>query len=178
MNIIFEQLELQNFKSVGDPIILDYQSLKGFNYIFGTNSDSADGASNGSGKSSIFQDGIVFALFGKTLKNTNNQYIANRNCDKKLETYAKLTFVVDNQRYRSECKVTGCCQMTLLKQINSDLDEWEDITQSTVVKTRQYIQEHILGCSFDIFKSAVIISASECVNFYEGMSKNAKRSRK
>lgn len=133
--------------------------------------------SNGivSHNSSIFQDGIVFALFGKTLKNTNNQYIANRNCDKKLETYAKLTFVVDNQRYRSECKVAGCCQMTLLKQINSDLDEWEDITQSTVVKTRQYIQEHILGCSFDIFKSAVIISASECVNFYEGMSKNAKR---
>lgn len=133
--------------------------------------------SNGivSHNSSIFQDGIVFALFGKTLKNTNNQYIANRNCDKKLETYAKLTFVVDNQRYRSECKVVGCCQMTLLKQINSDLDEWEDITQSTVVKTRQYIQEHILGCSFDIFKSAVIISASECVNFYEGMSKNAKR---
>lgn len=127
------------------------------------------------GKSSIFQDGIVFALFGKTLKNTNNQYISNRNCDKKLETYAKLTFVVDNQRYRSECKVTGCCQMTLLKQINSDLDEWEDITQSTVVKTRQYIQDHILGCSFDIFKSSVIISASECVNFYEGMSKNAKR---
>ena len=46
MNIIFEPLELQNFKSVGDPIILYYQSLKGFNYIFGTNSDSADGASN------------------------------------------------------------------------------------------------------------------------------------
>ena len=133
--------------------------------------------SNGivSHNSSIFQDGIVFALFGKTLKNTNNQYISNRNCDKKLETYAKLIFVVDNQRYRSECKVTGCCQMTLLKQINSDLDEWEDITQSTVVKTRQYIQDHILGCSFDIFKSSVIISASECVNFYEGMSKNAKR---
>lgn len=48
MNIIFEQLELQNFKSVGEPIVLDYQSLKGFNYIFGTNADSADGASNGS----------------------------------------------------------------------------------------------------------------------------------
>lgn len=46
MNIIFEQLELQNFKSVGEPIVLDYQSLKGFNYIFGTNADSADGASN------------------------------------------------------------------------------------------------------------------------------------
>ena len=48
MNIIFEQLELQNFKSVGDPIMLKYQSLRVFNYIFGTNSDSADGASNGS----------------------------------------------------------------------------------------------------------------------------------
>ena len=175
MNIIFEQLELQNFKSIGDLVVLNYQDLKGFNYVYGINLDANDGTANGSGKSSVAVDGIIFALFGKTLKNTNNQYIPNRNCDKKLETFAKLTFTVDGQRYKSECKVLGCCQMTLLKELSHNSNEWEDITQSTVVKTRQYIQDHILGCSFDIFKSAIIISASDCINFYEGMSKNAKR---
>lgn len=176
MNIIFEELELQNFKSVGEPITIQYQQLNGFNYVYGINADSTDGTTNGSGKSSLFCDGIIFALFGKTLKNTNNQYIPNRNCDKKLETFAKLTFTVNGQRYISECRITGCCQMVLLKQNDSVEGGWEDITQSTVVKTRQYIQEHIIGCSFDIFKSSVIISASDCINFYEGMSKNAKRS--
>ena len=175
MNIIFEQLELQNFKSIGELIVINYNDLAGFNYVYGVNLDAIDGTTNGSGKSSIIVDGIIFALFGKTLKNTNNQYIPNRNCNKKLETFAKLTFTVDNQRYKSECKIAGCCQITLLKEISLNTNEWEDITQSTVVKTRQYIQEHILGCSFDIFKSSIIISASDCVNFYEGMTKNAKR---
>ncbi len=173
MNIEFLQLELQNFKSVGESIVVDYKQLNGFNYIYGTNNDNI-GSKNGSGKSSIFSDGIVFALFGKTLKNTNNQYIPNRNCDKKLESYAKLTFLADKILYRSECRCVGCCQMTLYKY-NDELKQWEDITQSSVVKTRQYIQEHILGCSFDIFKSAIIISASDCINFYDGMGKNAKR---
>ena len=41
---------------------------------------------NGSGKSVCFVDSIIFALFGKTLKNTNNQYIPNRNCDISLKS--------------------------------------------------------------------------------------------
>ena len=63
-----------------------------------------------------------------------------------------------------------------LKKYNPNVEgEWEDITQSSVVKTRQYIQENILGCSFDIFKSSIIVSTSDCLNFYEGMGKQAKR---
>lgn len=62
-----------------------------------------------------------------------------------------------------------------MKLINEDTDEWQDLTQSSVVKTRQYIQDNILGCSFEIFKSSVIVSASDCLNFYQGMNRQAKR---
>lgn len=50
MNIIFEELELQNFKSVGEPITIQYQQLNGFNYVYGVNADSTDGTTNGSRK--------------------------------------------------------------------------------------------------------------------------------
>lgn len=62
-----------------------------------------------------------------------------------------------------------------LKKYNQEIDQWEDITQASVIKTRQYIQDTILGCSFDLFKTAIVVSASECINFYENMGKQAKR---
>ena len=64
--------------------------------------------------------------------------------------------------------------MELLKY-NSEINDWEDITQSSVIKTRQYIQDNILGCSFDLFKTAIVVSASDSMNFYENMGKQAKR---
>ena len=62
-----------------------------------------------------------------------------------------------------------------LKKYNSETNEWDDITQASVIKTRQYIQDNILGCSFDLFKTAIVVSASECINFYENMGKQSKR---
>ena len=131
----------------------------------------------GSGKSTYVVDSIIFALFGRTLKNTNNKYIPNRYCDSKLKSYTKLYFSVDGQRYSSECYCKpkiGSVGMEL-KKYNKEIDDWEDITQSSVIKTRQYIQDTILGCSFDLFKTAIVVSASECINFYENMGKQAKR---
>lgn len=176
MNIKFKLLQMQNFKSVGDLITLDFQKLRGLNYIFGTNLDSPS-SRNGSGKSTI-ADGITFALYGRTMKNTSNQYIANRYFTKKLKTYTKLYFEIDGVNYTSECfckphlKTVGI----ILKKFDSEINEWVDLTQSSVIKTKQYIAETVLNCSFDLFKSSIIISASECLNFYEGMTKQQKRS--
>jgi DNA repair exonuclease SbcCD ATPase subunit len=64
--------------------------------------------------------------------------------------------------------------MELLKW-NEENQDWDDITQSSVIKTRQYIQDNILCCSFELFKTAIIVSASDCMNFYENMGKQAKR---
>ena len=177
MNVKFKQLEIQNFKSVGELVVVDFEHLTGLNYIFGTNNDYPS-SRNGCGKSAIFLDALVFALYGRTMKNTNNQYLSNRYCDKKLKTYVKLYFQVDGTLYTSECSTKPYVKyisMTL-QQYDKDKDDWIDLTQSSVIKTRQYIAETILNCSFDLFKSSIVISASDCLNFYEGMTKQQKRS--
>lgn len=61
-----------------------------------------------------------------------------------------------------------------LQQYDPQKDDWIDLTQSSVIKTKQYIAETILNCSFDLFKSSIIISASDCLNFYD-MTKQEKR---
>jgi DNA repair exonuclease SbcCD ATPase subunit len=176
MNIEFEYIEIQNFKSIGELQIFNFKELTGLTYVYGSNIDAPQ-SRNGSGKSTYMVDSIIFALFGRTLKNTNNKYIPNRYCDSSLKSYTKLYFSVDGQRYSSECYCKpkiGTVGMELLKY-NIEADDWEDITQSSVIKTRQYIQENILGCSFELFKTAIIVAASDCMNFYENMGKQAKR---
>ena len=176
MNVKLKQLQIQNFKSVGELTVIDFQQLSGLNYIFGTNLDYPS-SRNGCGKSAIFLDALVFALYGRTMKNTNNQYLPNRYCDKKLKTYVKLYFEVDGTLYTSECSCKPYVKYVsmTLKQFDPQKDEWIDLTQSSVIKTKQYIAETILNCPFELFKSSIVISASDCLNFYEGMTKQEKR---
>ena len=175
MNIIFETLEVQNFKSIGDLIYLNYKDFNGLNFVIGNNLDNP-GSKNGCGKSVILVDCILFALYGKTVKSVSNQYLHNRYYDKKAETFVKLTFVVDNIRYRSECFCNkASLKMYLYIEDKSEESGWKDITQSSILKTKQYIQDEILKCSYDVFKTAIIISAADCLNFYENMSKSQKR---
>ena len=111
------------------------------------------------------------------MKNTNNQYLPNRYCDKKLKTYVKLYFEVDGTLYTSECSCKPYVKYVsmTLKQFDVQKDEWIDLTQSSVIKTKQYIAETILNCPFELFKSSIVISASDCLNFYEGMTKQQNR---
>ena len=130
--------------------------------------------------SSLFSDAIVFALFGKTLKNTNNKYIPNRNVSEKLKPYVKVYLRSDGQLYSIESygRVVAGIMSTLgmeVLKLNDDYSVMEDLTQSSVNKTKQYIQDNIIGCTFDIFKSSIIISSSDFMNFFEGMNKDAKR---
>lgn len=157
-------------------VVIDFDQLRGLTYIFGTNLDSPS-SRNGSGKSTII-DGLVFALFGRTMKNTSNQYLPNRFVSKKLKTYAKVYFTVDGTQYTSECHYKGYIKTVAFKlqKFNNQTNQWEDITQSTVNKTRRYICQNILNCSFELFKSSIVITASDCLNFFEGMTKQQKRS--
>ena len=134
----------------------------------------------GSGKTSLVSDALVFALFGKTLKNTNNKYIPNRNISEKLKPYVKVYLRSDGQLYSIESygRVVAGIMSTLgmeVLKLNDDYSVAEDLTQSSVNKTKQYIQDNIIGCTFDIFKSSIIISSSDFMNFFEGMGKDAKR---
>jgi len=39
MNIEFEKIEMQNFKSIGELVELNYKDLQGLNFIYGKNLD-------------------------------------------------------------------------------------------------------------------------------------------
>ena len=173
------RIEVQNFKSIGEKVELDFQSLKGLNFVYGKNLD-VQNAKNGSGKSTLMVDALSFALFGRTLKNTSNKYIPNRSVSDRLKPSVKLTLRSDGQLYSCEAygrivaKVMGNVGMELLR-LNEDGSVAEDLTQSTVAKTKQYIQDNILGCTFNVFKSSVIMASADFMNFYEGMNRDQKR---
>lgn len=179
MNLEFMRIEVQNFKSIGEKVELDFQSLKGLNFVYGKNLD-VQNAKNGSGKSTLMVDALSFALFGRTLKNTSNRYIPNRSVSDRLKPSVKLTLRSDGQLYSCEAygrivaKVMGNVGMELLR-LNEDGSVAEDLTQSTVAKTKQYIQDNILGCTFNVFKSSVIMASADFMNFYEGMNRDQKR---
>ena len=178
MDIKFEKIEIQNFKSVGKMLSLDFNDFKGLNFVYGKNLDVPN-AKNGSGKSSIFCDSLFFALFGKTLKNTSNKYIPNRNVFSKLEPYVKLYLRSSGQLYSiktyGKVSSSGMSSGVEILKLADDESVIEDLTQSSVAKSKEYIEKNIIGCSFDIFKSSIVISYADFMNFYEGMKKDQKR---
>lgn len=179
MKIEFNRLEIQNFKSVSKKIVFNYTDFHGLTFVYGKNYD-VPGSKNGTGKSTILCDALAFALFGKTMKSTSNRYLPNRFCNSGLKTSCKLFFKSDNTLYSIESfgKVVGKGMTTVateLLRLNPDETVAEDLTQSTAQKTRQYIQENLIGCNFEVFKSSVLVSATDFMNFYEGMAKEQKR---
>ena len=169
--IIFKKLTIQNFKSIGPKITFDFEKHSGLNFIFGTNLD-IEGTQNGSGKSTLFVDAILFALYGKTLKNTNNAYLPNRVFSEatKLETFVELQFEVNGDEYTTRAgikKVGSPVNFKLYK--NSG-----DITKSTTPKTKEYLKTEILKCSFGLFVNSVILSSSNSYQFFT-MSMHQKR---
>ena len=124
MKLEFIKIEIQNFKSVGELVEINYEELKGLNFIFGKNMDVPN-AKNGSGKTVLAVDSLVFALFGKTIKNTNNKYIPNRSMPTTLKPYVKVWLRSNDQLYSCETygrvygKAMGTVGMELLK-LNED----------------------------------------------------------
>lgn len=73
--MIFEQLEIKNFLSMGNACIkLDRQGLVG---VFGRNYDTGMSFSNGAGKSTLW-DALVWCLYGKTLRGVSGDDVIKK----------------------------------------------------------------------------------------------------
>ena len=161
--INFKRIEIENFKSIGSKICFDFQRHMGLNYVHGTNRDVSDG-SNGSGKSNFFTDSITFALYGKTYKNTSNKHIPNRLMHNKgVNTSVKLYFSVNEDEYEVESYMNHKLNTHVSCRI---VKNGEDETKGTAPKTRAYIENEVLRCSYQLFKSSIIISTNETMNFF------------
>jgi len=170
-NIIFQKLVIQNFKSFGTPVEFDFSKHHGLNYIYGVNLD-IPGTSNGAGKSALF-DALIFALYGKTFHNNNNQFIPNRTItDKKHITDVCIEFLVNDNKYKIRTYIK---HLRKPYTINCQLfKNDEDITKASSKETRKFIEEQILFCDYDLFKRSVVLSSGDANNFFK-MTKQQKR---
>lgn len=162
--IDFKWIKVKNFLSIKDEIYFDFKRHRGMNYIFGNNRDIKDGGRNGVGKSAIFCDAILFALFGKTSKRINKFNIINRQVGK--DCLITIEFDINNDTYLIESGIKPTF-VTLFKN-------GENVTKSTIKETRDFIETEILKSTFNIFKNSIILSVNDSSSIFE-MNAHAKR---
>ncbi|HPM74165.1 MAG TPA: hypothetical protein PLA71_00420 [Saccharofermentans sp.] len=164
--IRFESIFVQNFMSVGHPIQIDFEKFEGMNFIHGVNED-IEGTKNGAGKSVLWTHAISYALYGKTLNNTKNEFLANRILGlnhKKMPLEVRLTFYRDGHEYVSENKL----------HTHRIWEDGEEITKSTIWETRRHLVEQILRLPFELFKNSIVLASNSTDNFFM-FSKSQKR---
>lgn len=170
IDININKIQIQNFKSIGKQVEININDYKNLTFISGQNKD-VEGSNNGSGKTAIFCDAILFGLFGKTLKNTKNLYLVNR-AVLDLDSYVKVYFTVNDIEYITKTSINkNSISCNLYKDSES---KENDISKSSNKLTKQYIEEEILHCDYDMFKNQIIISESQYHNIYDITKKDKK----
>lgn len=151
----FLDLEIQNFMSIEHT--KTHLNDRGLVLIQGNNTDSTAFGSNGAGKSSIFSESIVWALFGETIRGYKGDDVIHR--DKKKDAYVHLSILDDNgdvyrvERYRKHKEHKN--SVLLMKN-------GENITGKSDTETTKMI-ENFLQIDFLSFTNSVM--------FGQGMTK-------
>lgn len=151
----FLGLEIQNFLSIEST--KTHLNNRGLVLVQGNNTDSQAFESNGSGKSSIFSESIVWALFGETIRGYKGDDVINR--DMKKNTFVHLSIEDDNgdiyrvERYRKHKEHKNSVRLFR----NED-----NITGKSDTETTKMIED-LLQIDFLSFTNSVL--------FGQGMSK-------
>lgn len=155
-----------NFGAIGSAYI-DFRN-KGLTLIEGVNKDTEASQSNGAGKSTCHIESVIYALYGRTLKEVSGDDIVNRTEGK--NTAVILTFSVGDlvcrvERYRKHKKFKN----KVLFFINE-----EDHTQASVKATDKLIQDTI-GIDFTTFINSVVFGQGDVKLFSQATDKERKQ---
>lgn len=164
--IVFNWMDIQNFISVGDEIHIDFSDYIGMNYIYGENKD-AD-RKNGSGKSTIFCDAILWGLFDTTVKKIKKTSIPHRVRNNKC--HVKINFTIGNRTFTVVNSIKPT-EFTLMEHLDT---EDIDLTKSSKQETLDYICNELLNSSYLMFRNCLILSITNNTNIFE-MKKEEKR---
>lgn len=161
MRINFNKIEIHNFMSFADEVF-DYSKFKGMNLVCGKNND-LPGAKNGTGKSTLFS-ALVFCLFGETQNKLKNENIHNRYIESK-EVRVVVDFDIENDKYTvsSGFNKYGAAYCNIIKhEGENDLD----LTKSSIIETRKFLEKEILHCDMSIFLRTIMLSSDQTYNFF------------
>jgi DNA repair exonuclease SbcCD ATPase subunit len=144
------RISLQNFLSYGprQDILLDARGLVA---VLGLNKDSAGSDSNGSGKSGLLE-GVVWVLFGETMRGYRGDEVINRvvgkNCFGEIEVEDNGDTYVVNRTRKAPAKKPN----NLVLEVNG-----KDISQGVMADTQALINT-IVGMDFKTFSQSVMLS--------------------
>jgi DNA repair exonuclease SbcCD ATPase subunit len=167
-NIQFRRLTVSNFLSVGAPIVVDFPDYVGLNYVYGFNHDLD--TKNGSGKSTIFVDAILFALFGKTLRPITRKHIPNRNYACEGDTEVRLELEVGKDKYVITRGMTKHRQLPTMMVTHNGIN----VTKGSADATNSFIETNILKSNWNVFKNCIVLSSNEQNSFLK-MKSGEKR---
>jgi DNA repair exonuclease SbcCD ATPase subunit len=154
--IVFKTLEVKNFMSIGNvPMGYDFENGKTY-LIHGK---------NGSGKSAILLDGLMFALYGKAFRAIGNGQIINSINGK--DCMATVEFSIGQTEY----KVQRGLKPNILKiWINGNLRERDAATMDY----QKFLEGSVLRMDEKTFRQIVILGSKAYIPFMQ-LPTNSRR---
>lgn len=142
---------INNFAAIGH-ITVELND-KGLVLIQGDNKDDTSQDSNGSGKSTL-PDALCWAFYGETAKGQSGDKLVNRTAKK--DTSVEVEVVDEDtddvfriSRHRKHKTYKNMLRLELLQG-----STWKDLTGGTD-KLTQALVEKVIGCNYEVFKSAI-----------------------
>jgi DNA repair exonuclease SbcCD ATPase subunit len=172
MKINIKEISIKNFLSVGNKwITIDFR--EGLFRVTGENLDN--NTRNGVGKSSVFIDSLMFAVFGKPVRKINLSDIPNT-INNKRGCEVKLKFDVENDSYMIHRGVNPGFLKLYEKYSEGDenLKNNDNEKQDSAKKYTQKRIDDLIKASFSTFSHILIMSNSYTSPFLD-LEKNKKR---
>lgn len=166
-------LSISNFMAVGEIKGLPLND-KGLILIQGENLDDTSQNSNGAGKSSI-ADALCWALYGETARGETGDSIINRTAKKGTEVVVELSDDTGDTYRISRYRKHKTHKNMLRVEVATGLlgAGWKDLTKGTDKLTQEVVNQ-VIGCTHDVFASA-IYAGQEAMPDLPGMTdKNLK----
>lgn len=143
------KIYIENFLSI-EKAEIDFDEFGAITHVIGQNQDTSPTTSNGAGKSSIIE-AVVFALFGKTLRKTNEKSITNYYTKGKCVVRLVVNDNVVIERTKKPPRLT------------LEIDG-ENYTQDSISETQKYM-ENTLNTNYSIFTASMVFGQANSMNF-------------
>lgn len=160
MKVIFDELTIQQFLSIGDePVTIRFE--EGITPILGENKDlsssSLEYVSNGSGKS-VIGDALFFSIFGEPLRDLRNAQLFNNVTG--IGGGTKLKFSIPTKDATDHYVLTRALDPVRCKLTRNG----EDISKSSMAQTTEYLCR-LLNTSPDVARNSIIMSINSTLPF-------------
>ena len=143
------KIEIHNFLSVKEAVV-DFDSYGNLVRIVGKNFDTKPTGSNGAGKSTIIE-AVMFALFGKTIRKTNDKSLKNYHTKGKC----RVILTVNGDTIIERVKRAPMLSVTV-----GD----ENCTQESIQATQKYL-EQILNINHNVFLASIVFGQANNTDF-------------